>query len=118
MSSSNGEFVGVARSGPLGFGVCLDAQCVYVGVHHRSQRVKDEPVSLDAGVAVEPVRDDVDCKMPFAILGACMAGMQVALVLDQQVRGFERICEDLFDFFGAFRAQGRTSLKGFTVTDL
>ena len=57
-----------------------------VRFHQRAQRVIDHSMPLQRATAFESVRDDSDVEMPSTIPGTFVAGVQVALVLDQQLR--------------------------------
>ena len=73
-------------------------------------------MALDPAPSREGGRHDPDLEMPFPIPRTSVAGMQLALILHQQVAGRKRGREGRVDPVDTLGAHGSTSLKGFTVT--
>ena len=73
-------------------------------------------MACEGPLAGKCVRDDGHLVMTTTILRPGVPGVQVALVLDEQLRGIEGRAQKLSDSLGSFLAHGSTSLKGFTVT--
>ena len=95
--------------------LCLYFQSVDFGRHQVAERVVHEPMSLNLRLAGKCVRHDTDVKVPLAFLRTGVAGMQVALVLDQQVVG-RKCCREAFsDALPAVGHQGSTYLNGLTT---
>ena len=96
--------------------LCLNFQCVNLGFHQVAESVVHEPMPLDQRFSGKGVRHDADVKVPFAVLRTGMAGMQVALVLDQQIIGTECCSETFRDVLLTITPQGNTYLNGLTTT--
>ena len=90
---------------------------MHLGTHGITDRGVDHAVSLQRGFAGEGVGDDMHAIMT-AALRPRMAGMPFALIFDLQVFGCKRLRQAFAQMaYALFRiAQGRTFLKGRTVT--
>jgi len=84
--------------------------------HHRSQRFVDQAMALNSTAVSERIGNNLDFKMSSAILRTGMAGMQMALVLDDKRVGREGFAQLGFDPCGSVFGHGRTRLNGFTTT--
>lgn len=91
-------------------------QRVNVGLEKGSEGLVDHPVALQPGLAGESWRDDTDIEVSTAIGRACMARMQVTLILDQKFRWRERLVETVLNQLCPGFSQGSTALNGLTVT--
>ena len=87
-----------------------------IALQHVGQSLVNHAMSFNTISAGKRSRDDSNFEMPLAIASPGVPGVQVALVLDEQLRGIEGRAQKLSDSLGSFLAHGSTSLKGFTVT--
>jgi hypothetical protein len=63
---------------------------MYVGLHQRTERSIDHPVSLDGSLPGEMMRSNADVEMTATIARTGMAGMTTAVVDDFELIGLER----------------------------
>jgi hypothetical protein len=96
--------------------VRLDRERVDVSLKHLRKDLVHHSMALYPATARKGRCNDLNFKMSLAIPRACVTGMQVALVLDQQVCGGKRNLESLVDSLSTLVAHGKTSLNGLTVT--
>ncbi len=66
--------------------------------------------------AVKTEGHDCDVKLTSAVLCTLVAGVQLALIFEQQLGRLERIFQALADLLFPIARQGSTRLKGFTTT--
>ena len=85
--------------------------------HEVAQSLVNKPVTLDSTQSVEFVRHDCNLEVPFSFPGSGMAGMQMALILDEYLVGGERPVQQALYLGAAVRCHGRTRLKGFTMEE-
>jgi len=85
-------------------------------VHHCPERVIDHPVARQRPYSHEGLGLDRYVKVAPAVPSAGMAGVQVALILYEQMRWCECGPENRLDSRDSILCHGRTLLKGFTVT--
>ncbi len=81
-----------------------------------SQGIINHSVALNPTLSLEFLRYDRNVEMSAPVFGAFMAGMQVALVFDEQFCRMKASLQLFPDRCRAVLSHGRTSLKGFTVT--
>lgn len=91
LASSSGCFLG--RQGN-------DAQRVNVRLHQILERTVHELVPLQCPQPGEAAGDDVHPKMPFAVAGARVTGMEVTVVGQLDAVGVERLLELSADALG------------------
>ena len=79
-----------------------------VGLHQRAERIIYQPVCLNPAQAPKLFRDDADPKMPHTAFGARMTGVQVTLILNIQVDGFERVRQPCTNLRNSFSGHGKS----------
>ena len=87
-----------------------------IGLQHFRQGIMNHAMPLDPAFARKCGRSNLNFEMAFPVLRTGVAGMQVALVLHQQVTRVECRAQKLVDPRASLLSHGRTSLNGLTVT--
>jgi len=86
------------------------------GLHQLGQRIINHSVALNAASPLKFAGYNRYVKMPFAVLRACMAQMQLTLVFDHKFRRVELLFQFFSDKQWSILSHGNTFLNGFTVT--
>ena len=94
----------------------LDRQGVDFSLEQVRKGLMHHPMTLYPAAPRKRGRDNPDLEMSFTVPRTSMPGMQVALVLDQQIDRGERVCEGRLDPVDAIAVHGSTNLNGLTVT--
>jgi hypothetical protein len=94
----------------------LDRQGVDIGLEQVCKGLMNHPMTLNSATPRKRRRHNPDREMPLPIPRTGVAGMQVALILDQQVDGRKRSRESCLDPVDTLATHGSTSLNGLTVT--
>ena len=87
-----------------------------IGSHEITEGLVNQSVSRYRAKSFESLRHDSDVEVPLAFLCSGVSGVQMTLVLDQQLGGIERGLQAPLDLRGSGRLHGNTRLKGLTVT--
>lgn len=85
-----------------------------IRLHESAQRIKDLPVTLQRPQALEGIADDGHSKMTATVPGACMAGVEMTLVVDLQRFRMKAGLQSLADQSDAVPVQGSTFRNGLT----
>lgn len=96
--------------------VRFDREGVDVGLKHLRKGLVNHSMALDSATRRKGGRNYLNLEMSFAIPCTGVAGMKVALVLDQQTGRRKSGREKLAYSLSTLAVHGSTSLKGLTVT--
>jgi hypothetical protein len=94
----------------------LDTDCVDVSLQELGKRIINHAMPLEAVHPHKLVRNDHQIEVPFAVLRASVTGMQMTLVLNDELGRRKAGADGRPNPLFPISAQGSTRLNGLTVT--